>query len=325
MKTINWGILGPGNIARAFAEGIKDVPDAKIVAVGSHSHERSREFATEYGIEKAYGSYEELVNDPAVDVIYVATPHPFHKENTLLCLKAGKAVLCEKPFALNARDAQEVVDFARQKGLFLMEAMWTRFVPTVVKLREWISEGKIGEIRRIDSDFTFRVELDPKNRLFNLALGGGALLDVGIYPVSFVAMILGTNPVKIESMAHIGETGVDEQFVSLFQYSGGAIAAVSGAIRTDGTQGARIFGTLGSITVPLFGNPKEVTLKIYGKETCIFHPDVAGNGYNYEAQEVGLCLIEGKTESDIMPLDDTVAIMKMLDDIRKPWNLKYPE
>jgi predicted dehydrogenase len=325
MKTINWGILGPGNIARSFAEGIKAVPGARIVAVGSRSYERSREFATEFGIEKAYSSYEELANDPMVDVVYVATPHPFHKENTLLCLKAGKAVLCEKPFALNARDTQEVVDFARQKGLFLMEAMWTRFIPTVVKLREWISEGKIGEIRRIDSDFGYRTELNPENRLFNLALGGGALLDVGIYPISLVAMLLGTNPVKVEGIAHIGETGVDEQFVSLLQFDGGAIAAVSAAIRTDTTNGARIFGTLGNITFTVFGNPKEVTLKIPGKETCIYHPDMAGNGYNYEAEEVGTCLNDGKTESAVMPLDETVAIMKILDDIRRPWNLKYPE
>ncbi len=325
MQTINWGILGPGLIARAFAQGLKSVLGAKIVAVGSHSEERSRKFACEFGIERAYSSYEELVNDPLVDVIYIATPHPFHKENALLCLKAGKAVLCEKPFALNARDAQEVVDFARQKKLFLMEAMWIRFIPTVIKLREWVSEGKIGEIRRIDADYGYRAEYNPENRLFNLALGGGALLDVGIYPVSFVSMLMGTDPTCVESMAHVGETGTDEQFVALLQYNGGAIAAVSAATRTDTTRGARIFGTTGSITLPVFNNPLNVTLEIPGKGVCVYQPDMAGNGFNYEAQEVMRCIINGRTESDVMPLVDTVAILKILDNIRKPWNLHYPE
>jgi dihydrodiol dehydrogenase / D-xylose 1-dehydrogenase (NADP) len=315
---IRWGILAPGKISHKFIKGLSVLKDAQVAAVGSRSMERAADFAKQYNIPKAYGSYEELVNDPDIDIVYVATPHPSHKDCTLLCLKAGKAVLCEKPFTVNTAEAEEVIKYAREKKLFLMEAMWTRYKPTTVKAREWLSQGAIGEVRMLKADFGFRGEWNPEGRLLNPELGGGALLDVGIYPVSFASMIFGT-PVKISSMAHIGETGVDEQFSVLLGYEGGKIACLNGAVRTDLVNDVWIFGTEGSIHLPNFIWAKSAILSVKGKEPVVYEPEIEGNGYNYEAEEAMRCLREGKLESEIMPLDETISIMKTMDRIREEW------
>ncbi len=321
---IRWGILGTGNIARQFARGLTSVDGATLVAVGSRATETADAFGDEFAVPHRHSTYEALVADDDVDAIYVSTPHPFHKDNSILCLQNDKAVLCEKPFTVNAGEAAAVIDVARVQNCFLMEAMWTRFVPAVVRLRQLLAEGAIGEVRMIQADFGFRAGVNPEGRLFNLALGGGALLDVGIYSLSFASMILGAAPAQVVSTADMGETGVDEQSAFLLRYAGGQIAVLSCAVRTSTAIQVQIFGTEGSICVgsPFFKS-ESLTIKRGGEETVEQFP-LDGNGYNYEAIEVGKCLREGRTESEIMPLDETLALMKLLDTIREPWGLKYP-
>ena len=322
--TFRWGILGPGNIAKKFATGLQAADNAELVAVGSRSQERADAFADQFGASKRHACYEALVEDPDVDAIYVSTPHPFHKENSILCLEAGKPVLCEKPFAINQQDAREAVEVARSKGVFLMEAMWTRFLPITVKVREWIASGAIGDVRMLYADFGFRAGINPEGRLFKPALGGGGLLDVGIYPISYASMIFGGQPMTISSQAHIGETGVDEQAAAVFGYDDGALALISCGVRIKTPHDAKILGTDGMITLhPSFWNGTTATLSAGGKEEVVELP-LKGNGYEYEAEEVARCVRAGKLESDVVPLDETPALMQTLDTMRAQWGLKYP-
>lgn len=321
---IRWGILSTGRIARLFAQGLTALDDAKLVAVGSRTVETANAFGDQFGVPHRHASYSDLARDPEVDAIYVATPHPFHKANSIICLEAGKAVLCEKPFTINAHEAEAVIQVARNKRVFLMEAMWTRFIPIVAKAREWVAAGIIGEPRIVSADFGYRANINPQSRIFNPALGGGALLDVGIYTISFASMIFGPNPVHIESLAHLGETGVDEQAAVILGYEGGALALLSTAVCTSTPQEARIIGTEGKILLhPPFWKGTRATLQTSDKEENLELP-LKGNGYNYEAAEVSRCLRAGELESRIIPLNETIAIMKIMDRIRAQWGLKYP-
>ncbi|WP_226038091.1 Gfo/Idh/MocA family protein [Aquibacillus saliphilus] len=323
-KKIKWGILGTGGIAKKFAEDLSYASNADRIAVGSRTKNSAKEFAERYGIERAYGSYQELAEDKDVDAIYVATPHPFHKENVMACLRAGKAVLCEKPFTVRAEELEELIDFAKDKKLFLMEAMWTRFLPPIVKVREWINNGKIGEVRLVKADFGFRAPWNPEWRLLNPDLGGGALLDAGIYPVSFASMILGAKPEKITSTAHIGETGVDEEFSIIMSYPGGKTASLNGAVRLNLTNEAYILGTEGYIHIPSFHSAKSASLYIGKEKVETFIDDRESTGYAFEAEEVGRALSEGLKESSVMPLNESLEIMKLMDEVRGQWGLKYP-
>ena len=323
-KIIKWGILGTGGIASVFAKDLAFAKNTERTAVGSRTKKSAIKFTEDHDVSRAYGSYEELLQDSDVDAIYVATPHPFHKENVLACLRAGKAVLCEKPFTVNSEELEEIIQFARDKKLFLMEAMWTRFLPPIVKVREWIASGKIGEVRLVKADFGFRAPWDPDWRLLNPALGGGALLDVGIYPVSFAAMIFGTKPEKILSTAHIGETGVDEQFSIIMSYPSGKTATLNGSIRVGLTNEAYIHGTEGYIRIPSFLSAKSATLYKGNEEVETFNDDRESAGYAFEIEEVGRCLNQGFVESSVIPLDESLEIIKLMDHIRGQWGLKYP-
>jgi len=318
-----WGILGTGNIAQQFARGLKTLPDAELVAVGSRHATTAQAFAETFGARRAHGSYEALAADPDIEVVYVATPHTMLAENTLLCLDAGKAVLCEKPFALNAREAQEMVGAARRKSLFLMEAMWTRFFPLMGRLRDLIETGRIGEVRLLQADFGFRGAFEPEGRLYNPTLGGGALLDVGVYPVSLASYLLGT-PRAVSSRAHLGETGVDEQNAVILSYENGALALLASAIRTDTPQEAHILGTAGSVRLPApwWQPTRMVVTDAAGEEE--FSSPLPHNGYPYEAAEVRRCLEAGLLESPVMPLGETLAVMGTLDSCRAQWGLRYP-
>lgn len=320
---IRWGILGTGSIAKLFAQGLQVLPDAELTAVGSRTQEAADHFADAYHIPRRYASYTALANDPQVDVIYIATPHNFHCENTLLCLDAGKAVLCEKPFAINAREAALMVTRAREKGLFLMEAMWTRYLPVIVRARQLIAEGAIGDVRLVTADFGFRTSVEAESRLFNIHYGGGSLMDVGIYPLALTYMLLGM-PSRIQGMAHLGETGADEQAAWIFGYPDGQMAVMSSAIRTNSQQEARIAGTEGLIRIPEFWHAREMTLSVNGKPDQVIAPPFEGNGYNYEAAEVARCLRAGQLESQVMSLDESLAIMNTMDAIRAQWGLRYP-
>ncbi|MDU4695388.1 MAG: Gfo/Idh/MocA family oxidoreductase [Paenibacillus sp.] len=322
--TIKWGILAAGGIAESFAGDLAYAKNGEAYAIGSRNLEKAKAFAEKIGIPKAYGSYEELVADPEVDAVYVATPHPYHKENVLTALRAGKAVLCEKPFTVNSTELEELVAYARERKLFLMEAMWTRFLPVIRRVREWLAAGRIGEVRLVKADFGFRVGWDPAGRLLNPELGGGALLDAGIYPISFASMVLGPHPQHVQSTAHLGETGVDEHFSVLLTYNNGAVASLNGAVRLAIGNDAYIHGTNGKIYVPGFLNATTATLYVDGEEPETVTDDRTFKGYAYEAEAVGRALSAGLTESSDIPLDESLAILRLMDQIRGQWGLKYP-
>jgi dihydrodiol dehydrogenase / D-xylose 1-dehydrogenase (NADP) len=324
MKPIRWGILGLGKIARKFAVGLQSVPDATLVAVGSRAQVKAAAFAAEFNVPHVHGRYEALAADPEVDVVYVATPHPMHHEAALLCLRAGKAVLLEKPFTVNAKECEALIKVARRENIFLMEAMWMRFLPMIVQLREWLDRKVVGEPRMVTADFGFRAEWKPEDRLLNPALGGGALLDVGIYPLSFASMIFGVAPRAVTGLCHLGQTGVDEQSAVVLSYEGGELAVLACAVRTGTTHEARIFGTNGSIVIPDFWHCTQATLTMNGKPPETVMRPMKGNGYNYEAVEVGRCLRAGIKESPVMPLSETLEMMRTMDTLRRQWGLVYP-
>ena len=322
--TTRWGIIGTGSIAKKFATGLTALPDAQLYVVGSRFQETADVFADQFDAPVRHSSYESLAQDVNVDAVYVATPHSFHKENSLLCLAAGKPVLCEKPFTINVAEAQEVVDFARQNKVFLMEAMWTRYIPLMVKLRQMLAEGVIGEVRMLNADFGFGSRVNPTSRLYDPHLGGGAMLDVGVYPISLASMIFGT-PESMVSLAQLGQTGIDEQSAFLMRYPGGQIAIASTSIQVTTPQEAVLLGTEGNIRIHSpWWVPSRMTLTRKGQDSELIEVPFEGNGYNYEAAEVADCIRNGKTESSTMPLDETLSIMQTMDEARAQWGLKYP-
>ena len=324
MDTVRWGIIATGAVAQDFAEGLAIVPGAELVAVGSRSRETADRFGDAYGVPRRYSSYEGLAQDPGVDVVYVATPHTLHRDNTLLCLNEGKAVLCEKAFAINADQAQEMVALARRNKLFLMEAMWNRFHPVVLEFRRLLEGGAIGEPRLLVADFGLGVEFDPKSRLFDLAFGGGALLDLGVYPVALASLVFGT-PRQISTQAHLGPTGVDERAGIILGYDEGRLAVLHTSLREKTPTEARLFGDGGSLRLhgPIF-RPSAITLSRHGRDEERIEPLVEGNAYNYEAMEVMRCLAAGRTESPSMTLDESLSIMRTMDALRAEWGFRYP-
>jgi dihydrodiol dehydrogenase / D-xylose 1-dehydrogenase (NADP) len=320
-----WGIIGLGSIARKFAEGLVAVPSAELYAVASRSREKAEEFGGDFGAKKRYGSYAELADDPNVDAVYVATPHTSHRDDALLALNGGKPVLCEKPFTLNAAECEGLIKVSKSKQIFLMEAMWTRFMPVMVKIRELISEGSIGDVRLVEADFGFRAGFNPSARHFDPKLGGGALLDVGVYPISLASMLLG-QPTDAVGLADLGESGVDEQSAYVLKYKRGELAVLSSAIRTNTAHVAAIYGTAGKIVIDSpWWVPKRLTVYRDGSEPEAIVPEFVGNGYNYEAVEVERCVADGKIESEILPHAETLAIMITLDKLRSQWGLVYPQ
>lgn len=320
---IRWGIFGTGTIAGKFAEALAILPDAELVAVGSRAEATANAFAVRYNVPRRHGSYAALAEDPAVDALYVATPHTLHPENTLMGLAAGKAVLCEKPFAINASEAARVIAVARKKKLLVTEAMWTRFLPPIVRLRELLAEGAIGEPRMVSSDFGFNATR-REGRWFDPALGGGALLDVGIYPVALASMVFGP-PSDVSGFGEIGPTGVDERDVIILRHAGGQLAVLHTAIRLKTPEEAMIMGTLGRIKLHAGwwkGSAMTHYLDTGGEEFLEF--PFTGNGYQFEAEEFMSCLREARTESAVMPHEETLSIAKTLDKLRAQWGLKYP-
>lgn len=322
---VRWGILGTGVIAKKFAKALKALPDAELSAVGSRAAETAEGFAREFGVKRAHASYEELATDAGVDVVYVSTPHHLHCENTLLCLRHGKAVLCEKPFAINAREARRMADEARNRRLFLMEAMWTRFLPAITQARAWMASGAIGDARMVIADFGFRAEINPQGRLFNPAFGGGGLLDVGVYPISLASFVFGGAPVDVTGAAHIGETGVDEQAGIVLRYRGGELAVLACGVRTETPHDAYILGSGGSIRLHApFWCTTRATLRVKDEEAVEFVQEHLANGYEYQAMEVARCLRNGATESSVVTLDESVSILETMDRLREMWGLRYP-
>jgi dihydrodiol dehydrogenase / D-xylose 1-dehydrogenase (NADP) len=321
---IRWGIISTGHISAKFATVLAILPEAELVAVASRNLQTAQEFAEKYHIPKAYGTYEEMASDPDIDVIYIGTPHTFHLENAVMCMRKGKAVLCEKAFAINAAEAREMVRVAREENVFLMEAMISRHVPLVKKAMNWIREGRIGEVRMVNASRSLRRDFAPGARQLNPDLGGGSLLDVGVYVISFASMIFRLPPVEAVGLSHIGDWGSDEQGTVVLKYGNGEIADLSFALRTDTVNDAYIYGTDGYIKLDEnFSVPSRASLFVNKVETAVIEEPVTGSGLNYEAEEVMRCLKAGLKESPFMPLDESVRIMEIMDKIRKPWGLIY--
>ena len=278
---IRWGLIGLGLISRKFAKGLAFVPDAEVYAVASRSQEKADAFGAEFGATQCYGSYEDLANDPNVDVAYIGTPNNYHLEHTLLCLNAGKHVLCEKPFAVNAKEAQIMIDCAREKNLFLMDAFWTRYFPAMVKLRELLADKVIGDVMLVTADFGGRGPVVPEKRHFNPDLAGGAMLDVGSYCLQFASMIYGKQPQDIVSQVAIGETGVDELSVVVCKYSDYEMATLTSAIRLGTPHEARVMGTEGYIAIPDFWHPNELTVVRRGGAPETLSLPYEGEGFQF--------------------------------------------
>ena len=325
-QTIRWGIIGTGRIARAFAEGLKFTTNGKLHGIASRSLASAQSFAQEWDIPSAFGNYQELAESDAIDAVYIATPHSSHAENAILCMKNKKAVLCEKPFAVNSSEVEAMIKTSREMNVLLMEGMWSRFPPLMNQLRDWLNEGKLGDIRTLHADFGFLPkERDPNGRLFNLELAGGSLLDLGIYPVSLASMIMG-KPTDIQTLANIGPTGVDEQAGWIFRYSNGALAMLLSSLECETRQEAFIAGSIGNVRVhKQCWKPQKMTFtETNGEASETIEMPFVGNGFNYEAESFGDLLIQGKKESPIMPLDESLELMNQMDKIRKEWNLVYP-
>jgi predicted dehydrogenase len=323
-ETIRWGVLGAGGIAAEFCTDLQYLPDHQVVAVGARSSGTNTAFADRFNIAHRHSSYAELVADPDVDVVYVATPHPQHFDATKLAIEAGKHVLVEKPFTMNAADSRLLADAARTRGTFLMEAMWTWFLPHIVQIRELVHSGRIGEIVTVTAEFGEQFGNDSP-RAFVLEQGGGALLDIGIYPVSFAAMLLG-QPSDIIAAADLSDGGVDVTTSIILRHSGGAHAVLNTTMLAGTRNGACITGTLGRIEIePEFFRPSsfEIVDTATGIRERVDVPHVGG-GLRHQADEVGRCLRAGLTESPILPLAQTISIMETMDEVARQIGLHYP-
>ncbi|CAN7162925.1 Gfo/Idh/MocA family protein [Massilia sp. LjRoot122] len=326
--TVRWGILGTGGIARAFALGLKHAPGAVLAAVGSRTLDSAQAFARELGAKgvdtAAYGSYEELAGADGVDIIYIATPHPMHAPNTLLALGGGKAVLCEKPFAMNRREAGEMVALARAKNLFLMEAMWTRFLPALAEVKRIMASGDIGTVTQVHADFGFSATTDSEHRINKRELGGGALLDLGIYPLSIACALLGKAE-SVHAEAIVGDSGVDTSTAFIMKHGGGTLSVCSCSIRARSASELIVSGTGGSIRMHrLFHLTDRITVELQDGSSRTIPTPYLGNGYTHEAIEAGRCLREGLIEHPLMTHEDTLSVMTVLDRIRGQIGLRYP-
>jgi predicted dehydrogenase len=322
-RTINWGILSTGRISEKFALDLQLVSNARLAGVGSRDPDRAREFAQKFKAEKAYGSYEELALDKDIDVIYIGTPHTSHCENTLLCLEKGKAVLCEKPFAMNEKEVLRMIAKARENNVFLMEAMWTRFIPAIRKSLQLIESGAIGDIVHIKADFGYKAQYDPAWRLFNKELGGGSLLDIGIYPVFLILLLLG-EPDEIAADAIIGRTGVDELMSAYFKYYNGKMATLYSTLIANTPAEAEISGTKGYLRINrMWHMSRSLELHLNDGQSETFDFSYRGMGYEYEAEEVTSCLQKGLKESDLLPLELSLQMIKVLDLMRKKCGITY--
>jgi predicted dehydrogenase len=320
---IRWGVVGPGAIAVGFADAMRMAEGGDIVAVASRSSERADAFGDRYGIARRYGDYAALAQDGEVDAVYVATPQSRHADDALLMLRAGKHVLCEKPFALNEAQAQGMVDEARRQDVFLMEAIWSRFLPAYRSLVDVVGSGRIGDPLLVEADFGFRRSLDPDNRLFRADLGGGGLLDLGVYPLQLCTLLLG--PVEhVSAEGVIGETGVDEQVAAVLRHGGGGLGVIKAALRVNMTCTARVSGTEGVVEIPALMHCPNAIRVLTPAGIDDIDGSYEGNGLRFEIAEVHRCLAEGRMESDVMPLDETLVLARTLDEIRRRIGLVFP-
>lgn len=327
MENVRWGILGCGNIAEKFAVSLAALEEGELVAGASRTPGKAEAFGAKFGFERAYDNYEALVADQEIDAIYVATTHNFHYENAKLCLEAGKPVLCEKPMTVNAAQSEELIALAREKGLFLMEAVWTRFLPAILKMQELLAEGVIGEVTTVHCDFGIAVDCDDSHRLRNPELAGGALLDLGIYPITFAATVFGSEPDRISGSAIMTDKGVDERSFYFLEYGGKQRAILSSSFTEKSPIEAKVYGTEGLLRVrpPFLG---ATVLEIYKGDTdepeIYEFPCPDQESFQYEIAEAMACIKAGKMQSEILPHAETLAVMEIMDTLRRQWGMTYP-
>lgn len=322
---MRWGIMATGTIAKKFADTVNAMnpQEESLVAVASRSKEKAEEFASEFSIPKFYGSYEEMLEDEEVEAVYIATPNSMHYENCKSCLRAGKHVLCEKPFTINVGQAKELYAEAKEKGLFLMEAFWIRFLPLYTKLQELISEKKIGELQHIKCDYGFVAAGERRERKFKSELGGGALLDIGIYNLGFLYMVTGAMPERFESTVEINEFGTDEYSRLVLHYPGGCVAESVQTIGTRLERNAIISGTKGKIFLEDFQHAEKMIVQLDGEEQEELEFPVEINGFEYEIREVSRGVAQGRWCSDIYTPQESMQLTKLMDEIRASWNMKF--
>ena len=317
---VRWGIVGTGNIANKFAKAVKNADNAKLVAVASRTKESADAFGDKYTIENRFSSYEELANFEGIDAAYIALPHTLHAPTTKLFINAGKHVLCEKPITINEKELLEIINLTNDKKVYVMEALWTRFLPTINKIKEMVNEGVIGEVLEISADFCYNCT-DRSEMIFDNAYAGGSLLDVGIYGLNFASIFLGDKITDIKAAAKV-DRGVDERLNVLLTYESGAIARISSAITLEKPATAYIYGTKGYIRIPVFFGPSQFEVTVSGNTTKYEVP-FKGNGFEEEIEECNKNILKGKTQSDIMPLSQSLTITKLMDKIRKQIGLTY--
>lgn len=357
MSKFRWGILGTGLAAQKFAFGLRSSKASSAVAIASRSYENAERFGSLLHVGNVHRHYQDAINDASVDGVYIATPPSTHRELALLCLQSGKPVLVEKPFALNVDEALEVVQMARSRGVFCMEGMWTRFMPLVRRVKQMVESGQLGEIRLVTGSFGIAEAVDPANPLFNPGLGGGSLLDRAVYPISLVQHLLGI-PTAVTAEAGFGRTGVDEQTAMVFRYDSGALAVLHSSLITQASNELTVMGSRAVLRIhaPIY-RPFRMTLTkicerrgssgrwsrlaflkeshwthqalqrvgsrlipLMQRNTQTITEPYGGNGYHHEADELVRCIAEGRLESDIMPLDDSLAVMELLDTVRSRWS-----
>ncbi|MDC7233210.1 MAG: Gfo/Idh/MocA family oxidoreductase [Spirochaetales bacterium] len=322
---INWGIIGCGGIAKMFVSSIRAVENSNLFAVASRTPGKAKDFSGKHGIESYYSDYESLLQIDELDAVYIATTANFHFENVKLVLESGKSVLCEKPFTVNADELKELIQIACERNLFMMEGMWTRFLPAMVQLRELLDKGKIGKVKQLRATFGFQLADNINHRLLDTSLAGGALLDTGVYPLSFANMVMKEKPVKVQALADIGESSVDEQSAYLLKYASGALGILDSTISAGVVSRAEVMGTKGSIQISdKFLGADELILNRPGQEPlCMSFPYDKEASFKFEIEAASEAIRLGKLEHEIMSLSDSLQIIETMDKIRGQIDLVF--
>jgi len=324
-KNYRWGIIAPGKMAAKFTAGLKLLENAELYAVASRDAGRAEKFAADRGFSKSYGSYRELAEDPELEIVYIASPHSLHHEHVIQCLNNGKAVLCEKAFAINRREVEDMISLSRRKKIFLMEALWPPFQPLYKKAVEILDSGTLGKILHLHAWFSFIPPFDPLDRKFNIGLGSGSLLDIGIYPVIDALTFMGV-PESVKACASFGPTESEESVSAILRYGDGRTATIYSSFKTNSGIGCEILCEKGNLTLSRGRDMNQrIILSLAGKEpeTMVFSP--AAMGYHWEAEEVMNCLDEGRTESNIVPLSFSIDLIDTLDRIRAEAGIVFPQ
>jgi dihydrodiol dehydrogenase / D-xylose 1-dehydrogenase (NADP) len=324
MKQFNWGIIGPGRIAQKFADCVYALPGSNIYAIASRSTVDIRNLTQMMHAEKGYTTYEDLVQDANVDAIYIATPHRFHYENAMLCLKSNKPALVEKAFTVNAHEAEKLTLFAKERRIFLMEAMWTCFLPVYRQVQKWLDSDKIGDIQLMISSLGFLARRDVEDRLLNPGLAGGTVLDLGVYAMAVTRLVFQKNPLSVKALGFVGETGVEEAISVSLDYGNGSLSQFTCTFLVSPSNQVDIFGSKGKISIhPVYNSAERATLMVYGREKQVHLPHSI-NGFEYQIIEAQRCIREGKIDSPLMPLEKTIDNLRILDEIRNQIGVSYP-